>query len=203
MDYNNGKIYCIRNSVNDEIYVGSTTQRLSKRMFLHKKDMKTKGGNLYKEMNRIGVENFYIELIENHPCNSKEELGKKEGEYIRQMGTLNEKVAGRAKEEFKRENLSYVKEQDVERAKKYRENNREKERERARLYYENNKDKVLERTRKYRENNREKEKQRNKNYRERKNNYLNNDNEGSDTTEIRNRRRRSDNINKINNIIVS
>ena len=29
-NYQNGKIYCIRNYINDEIYVGSTTQALSK-----------------------------------------------------------------------------------------------------------------------------------------------------------------------------
>ena len=39
-DYKNGKIYCIRNNINDDIYVGSTTQPLSKRMALHRQDAK-------------------------------------------------------------------------------------------------------------------------------------------------------------------
>ena len=30
--YSNGRIYCIRNSINDDIYVGSSCQPLSKRM---------------------------------------------------------------------------------------------------------------------------------------------------------------------------
>ena len=33
MDYNNGKIYSIRNTIDNDVYVGSTTQPLSKRFF--------------------------------------------------------------------------------------------------------------------------------------------------------------------------
>ena len=40
MDYKSGKIYCIRNDINDEIYVGSTTQSLSQRMAKHRSDKK-------------------------------------------------------------------------------------------------------------------------------------------------------------------
>ena len=36
MDYKNGKIYQILNNVNDDIYVGSTCQALSKRMYQHR-----------------------------------------------------------------------------------------------------------------------------------------------------------------------
>ena len=52
----------------------------------------------YKLMNEIGVEHFKIELIENYPCDSKEELLAKEGYYIRTMKpSLNRNVAGRSK----------------------------------------------------------------------------------------------------------
>ena len=145
MDYQNGKIYCIRNSVNDEVYVGSTTQKLSKRFSKHKSDMKVLTGKLYQEMLNVGIENFYIELIELCPCNTKEELNKKEGEYIRQMGTLNYQVSGRTRQE-------------------YREENREKERARSKGYYYKNREKVLERVKEYRENNVEKEKERQNKY---------------------------------------
>ncbi len=37
-------------------------------------------------MKEIGKEEFYIELHENYNCNSKEELNRREGEIIRQMG---------------------------------------------------------------------------------------------------------------------
>ena len=41
-DYKNGKIYCIRNNIDDNIYVGSTTQPLSKRMALHRQSARNK-----------------------------------------------------------------------------------------------------------------------------------------------------------------
>ena len=34
MDYNNGNIYHILNNVNDDVYVGSTTQLLGKKVLL-------------------------------------------------------------------------------------------------------------------------------------------------------------------------
>ena len=36
--YSKGKIYCIRNSLNDDIYIGSTCQTLRQRMALHRYD---------------------------------------------------------------------------------------------------------------------------------------------------------------------
>ena len=60
-DYNNGKIYCIRNHVNDKIYVGSTCQSLSKRMAYHRDDcMKSNRHNtlIYKMMRDLGRDNF-------------------------------------------------------------------------------------------------------------------------------------------------
>ena len=120
MDYNNGKIYSLRNSINDEIYVGSTTQRLSKRLYIHKRDMKTQKSKLYDFMNSLGAEHFYIELVEDYPCNSKEELERREGQIIRQIATLNQKVAGRTKQEFQEENPDHNK----NKYKKYWNNNK-------------------------------------------------------------------------------
>ena len=34
--YNDGKIYAIRNDITDDIYIGSTTMALSKRMVKHR-----------------------------------------------------------------------------------------------------------------------------------------------------------------------
>ena len=63
--YGNGRIYCIRNSVSDDIYVGSTTQPLSKRMQKHRSSMTSeRDGNMliYQNMREIGKRHFYIEL---------------------------------------------------------------------------------------------------------------------------------------------
>ena len=43
----------------------------------------------------VGVDNVYIELIEAFPCNTKEELLSKEGEWVRKIGTLNRNIEGR------------------------------------------------------------------------------------------------------------
>ena len=76
--YTNGKIYVIRNEINMRIYVGATTQSLAKRMSWHRnacRNTKTKAGlKLYVAMREIGIERFHIELLENCPCDTKEQL---------------------------------------------------------------------------------------------------------------------------------
>ena len=100
--YNNGKIYTIRcHDDNTLIYVGSTTQPLYKRFFQHKRDSITYNKRtMYSKINEIGFDRFYIELYELYPCNSKEELNKREGEIIRLIGTLNYQIAGRTDTEY-------------------------------------------------------------------------------------------------------
>lgn len=116
MTYKNGKIYSIRNTVDDDIYVGSTTQPLCKRMAAHKNKFKFKPHyKLYMKMAEIGLDNFYIELIENCPCENKEELRKREGFFIREMGTLNSCIAGRSQKDWTIENNEHV----VEHRKQY------------------------------------------------------------------------------------
>ncbi len=100
--YNNGKIYTIRcHDDKDLIYVGSTIQPLYKRFHEHKRDMHVhKERKIYMKMNELGCDKFYIELYELYSCNSKEELNKREGEIIREIGTLNRFIAGRSKPEY-------------------------------------------------------------------------------------------------------
>ena len=71
------KIYTVLNTVDDQVYVGSTTQPLCKRMWDHKVQIRNPEKNnrrLYKHMTNIGVDNVYIELIEPFPCSTREEL---------------------------------------------------------------------------------------------------------------------------------
>ena len=51
----------------------------------------------------------YIELIELFPCNSKEELNKKEGEHIRTNNCVNKLIAGRTDFEYRKENKEQIK----------------------------------------------------------------------------------------------
>lgn len=91
MNYKNGKIYAIRSYQTEEIYIGSTTQTLTKRLSSHKR-------NICNSKLILQYPDAYIELIENFPCNSKEELNRKEGEHIRANNCVN-KEAGRTPEE--------------------------------------------------------------------------------------------------------
>ena len=93
-------------------------------------------------MKEIGIEHFYIELIEKYECNSKEELLKKEGEWIRKIGTLNCQIAGRPIEECRKEYVKKDPERWREYHKKWNEDNREKEQQRHKKRWEENKEEI-------------------------------------------------------------
>lgn len=60
-------IYKITNLINNKIYVGKTTETVDKRWKEHKKDFKRekcRNRPLYRAMNKYGIENFSVELIE-------------------------------------------------------------------------------------------------------------------------------------------
>ena len=58
-------------------------------------DSKSINRKFYTHIKQIGIDKFFIELIENFPCNNKEELNAREGFWIRPISTLNSQVAGR------------------------------------------------------------------------------------------------------------
>ena len=153
-NYQNGKIYCIRNYVDDDIYIGSTCQPLSKRMAWHRKTYqqdKVKNRPIYKKMNEIGIDQFYIELIEDYHCETVEQLRRREGELIREnKPVLNKDIAGRTIKEWGLDN--FEKRQVIN--KRYRENNETKIKQRKKDTYEKRKTEINEKARqKYRENN--------------------------------------------------
>jgi hypothetical protein len=114
VNYENGKIYKIINTENNQIvYIGSTVQQLCRRYAKH----------------HHKSPNHKIILIENYSCNSKEELCKKEQEIIEQYDNLlNQKKAFRSEEQRK------------EQMKELYKNNKEKVKEKQKEYMKNNKD---------------------------------------------------------------
>ena len=107
INYNNGKIYRISSyDDNSLVYIGSTTKQLSQRMGQHRISYKYykigKCGKIssFDVFDAQGIENCYIELIENYPCNNKDELNKQEGIHIRKNICVNKNIAGRTLAEY-------------------------------------------------------------------------------------------------------
>jgi hypothetical protein len=169
--YSKGKIYTIR-CINDDskIYVGSTIQELCRRLSDHRiksNNEKYKNTKLYQEVQDWN--DWYIELYENFPCNNKTELNKKEGEIIREIGTLNKLIAGRTVKEYYEDN----KEKINEKQKKWYEDNKKKELEKRKQRYNNNKEKELKQAKERYENNKEKINEKHKEYYENNKEYIN------------------------------
>ncbi len=118
-DYQKGKIYKLWSpqGEEDEIYIGATCDELRKRKNLHKYSKDCKSNILFEKYDDVK-----IELLEEYSCNSKAELNKKEGEYIRNNKCLNRNIPNRTKKEYNKE----YNEQNKEKIKQYRENNKEK-----------------------------------------------------------------------------
>ena len=174
-DYQKGKIYKMWDNNYTECYVGSTIQDLSVRMAEHRKRYKQfKNGlrdrpetTVSKLFDKYGLENCRIELEELFPCNSKMELDKREGEYIRTCKCVNKLITGRTRQEWMEENKEYLQER---RQKHYQENketinsnrrlrreeNKDEINKEQREKYKQNKDQKLEWNRKYRNANKDK-----------------------------------------------
>jgi len=94
IDYKKGKIYKIINDINDEIYVGSTVLTLAQRFGHHKEDsLKYQDRKIYKFVaDNGGWSHFKIILIEDYPCDRKEQLLMREQYYKETLkATLNDK----------------------------------------------------------------------------------------------------------------
>ena len=85
MDYKNGKIYRLVCNVSGKQYIGSTTQSLTKRLWCHKNHFKSwKDGkhDYVKAFQIIENDDYDIILIEDYPCQSKNELERRERYWI-------------------------------------------------------------------------------------------------------------------------
>lgn len=138
VNYQQAKIYKIWSTQTDQIYIGSTVQGLGNRLSHHRTDMKMgkkcTSCYLLKEF-----DDCRIELIEYYPCNTKEELEKREGEIIRDNLSIcvNKRVAGRTRTQYYQDNKKTI----AEKKKEWSENNKDKQKETHREWYEKNKEK--------------------------------------------------------------
>jgi hypothetical protein len=130
INYNNGKIYKIEplKGEEGEIYIGSTTKKyLSQRMTKHREDYnRWKNGKRRKIMSfdsfdKYGINNCQIILLENCPCESKDQLHARESHYIKTLNCINICIPGRTKREYYEDK----KEQVLERNRQYQKRNRQ------------------------------------------------------------------------------
>ena len=156
-DYSLGKIYMIYPKVDDadegDVYYGSTTVTLARRMSEHRTKTERKNNCSSKLLfDKYGVENCFIELVEEYPCETREHLNKKEGEYIRANKCVNKEVAGRTRKEWLCDNSDKLKEYK----KQYYIENSDKMKEKHKEWLCDNSDKVKEYKKQYRIENRDK-----------------------------------------------
>jgi hypothetical protein len=112
-DYQKGKIYKLVSLVSNEIYIGSTIRPLYERKGHHisaykacLKEKKYKCCYSYKLIEKGDVD---IILIENYPCNNKEELHARERYHIENNDCINIRFPIKTKEEILERKKKYWK----------------------------------------------------------------------------------------------
>ena len=136
-NYQNSRIYLIRSYKIDDVYVGSTTQTLSKRIGQHRSNYKrylNGKGNYITSFKLLEQGDAYIELLERFPCDSKEELSAREGYFIRERECVNIVVPGRTQAEYRQDNKQKLKQ--------YNQDNKERIKERIKQYNKDNKEQI-------------------------------------------------------------
>lgn len=88
-DYKNGRIYKLVCNITGLKYIGSTCQPLYKRLAGHVSAYKAGNKQGLTSINIISNGNYKIVLIENYPCNSKEELIRRERYHIEALECVN------------------------------------------------------------------------------------------------------------------
>lgn len=139
-----GKIYKMISEHTEEIYVGSTSQKLlSQRMNKHRQDYKGYLAGLLPYMTSFDImkhDDATLILLESLECKDRDELRAREQYWIDQLkeNTVNKLKAYRSEEEFKK--------QHNEAQKRYYEKNKEELKEKHKDYYkqyrEENKEKL-------------------------------------------------------------
>ena len=131
MKYEKSKIYRIVCNQTGLCYIGSTTQSLSQRLAIHRchyKNYLDGKHNYITSFEILKTNDFEICLIEEFPCENKEQLHQRERHYIETMENVNRYIPSRTNKEYIQEHLEERKKYQ----KDYQQKNREKIREQVR-----------------------------------------------------------------------
>tara|TARA_Y100000310_G_scaffold225583_1_gene227587 strand:+ start:225 stop:788 length:564 start_codon:yes stop_codon:yes gene_type:complete len=108
--YNLSKVYKIVSSEGDQIYIGSTCQKLSSRMSRHRTDFRANRGTASgKLFEMYGIETCKIILIEAYKCDNSDELRKREQFHIDTITCINKQKAYVSEEDSKKYIADYSK----------------------------------------------------------------------------------------------
>lgn len=127
--YTNGKIYKISIKDCDKVYIGSTCRSLPSRFTSHLfayKYWKENGTgskfSLFELFDEFGISNAQIDLIEQYPCLTKNELVLRESEYIKKCeNKINKNIPGRTMIQYYQDNKDKLHEYRIKNEKKTRE----------------------------------------------------------------------------------
>ena len=109
-DYQKAKIYRLWSPSKGLVYYGSTVQTLEQRLTKHLHTFNYKQNYRYRYVFLVlECGDYKIELVEDYPCNNKEELYKQEGAFIRANECVNKQVAGRTAKQWREDNKQKVK----------------------------------------------------------------------------------------------
>lgn len=154
-DYSQGKVYCIRAPGTDDVYIGSTTQPLCVRMAQHRRHYKRWQSGTAEYISSFKLledERAYIELMEDYPCDNKEQLNRREGEVLRNhTSAVNKLIPGRTRRERNQEKGDEFLIRNCEYSKEYYRANRSEVLQKKSVWGKANRDKVNEYKRKYRQ----------------------------------------------------
>jgi len=161
-DYKNGKIYKLWSIEGDDIYIGSTINALHKRLWGHRADNNTCSSKiLFEKYNDVK-----IELIEEYPCENKQQLNAREGHHMRlnKNNIINHCIAGRTIKEYNKkyyiDNIDKLKEQQNQ----YRIDNADKVKEYHKNWNIDNVEKIKKYNKQYSIDNKEQKKKNDKQY---------------------------------------
>jgi len=137
-DYSLAKIYQIICNTTGKRYIGSTVQKkLCTRLATH---VSKKNTTTSREIIEGG--NYDMVLIENFPCDSKDELHKRERHFIETLDNcVNKYIPNRTKKEYRHDNRKKIKDYYVE--------NKIEILKKHKNYYDNNREQILKQQKAY------------------------------------------------------
>ena len=167
VNYQLGKIYRIVCNTTGKVYIGSTCEptlakRLAKHNDVYKQWLKGNRNNTITSFQILEQNSYEIILIENYPCDTKDELHSRERFFIENTQCVNKIIPTRTQKEYNE--LHHDRNCLLKR--KYYEENKNEISENNKIHYKENKEIILERNKEYKLINKEKIKEQVKQYHE-------------------------------------